>query len=92
VGLFSKYGSYIDARHNNIFTSGGDHRLGIWADQMSRVYYLKYNGIYDCSTALYKDSDSNLTDIDAVNSKFNTGTNVNEAVDLSEAPSEVNYE
>lgn len=93
VAMYSRYGSYIKARHNNIYTSGGNTRIGVWADHMGRVYELKYNGIFSCDSAMYKDPYSgNMTSIAAVNSKFNTESNKAEAFDLFDAPEVVEYE
>lgn len=92
IGLYSRYGSYIDAYYNNIYTEGGGTGIGLWADFSGRVYHLKHSGIYSCDTALYREWNTNYTDIGGVNSVFNTSTNEDAAVDLSEAPSEVAYE
>lgn len=93
VAMYAKYGSYFKANNNNIFTTGGDMRIGVWADHLSRVYALTGNGIYNCSDALYRSpSGVSLKAIAAVNSEFNTDSNSDSAVDLSSAPTEAQYE
>jgi len=91
--LFANYGGYFKLDSNNIHTSSGTTRKGVETGMSGRVYSFINNGVYDCPDALLEEYFGGaITSIDDLNDKFHVESNQAEAVDLSAAPSEVQYE
>jgi hypothetical protein len=93
TALFANYGGYFKLYYNNIHTESGTSGIGAKTGMSGRIYAFSNNGIYDCPDAMIEDYFGGaLTSIDDVNDKFHTETNQDTAIDLSEAPAEVQYE
>ncbi|RKX84406.1 MAG: hypothetical protein DRP57_05965 [Spirochaetes bacterium] len=82
--LYVAYGGNLYLDYNNIHTSGGTERYGIFIAQGGRVRNLLNNGIYDADTALVFDFfNGSFETIDDVNGYFHTDTNLDYKIDIT---------
>lgn len=89
--LYVAYGGNLYLDYNNIYTTGGTERYGIYIAQGGRVRNLLNNGMYDASTALVFDFfNGSFETIDDVNGYFHTDTNTGSAIVIT-IPDDPNY-
>ncbi|GEM_PF-3076616 len=82
--VYVAYGGNLYLDYNNIYTTGGSDRYGIYIAQGGRVRRLLNNGMYDASTALVFDFFNGSFDtIDDVNNYFRTDTNLGYRIDIT---------